>query len=368
MKRARLFNTYIFAWFAAAALAFGTTQAMACTPTGFVRDAINLTAALINPHGSLDGDIDASGCNIGVYYGAGAKGSVNGASIHGANYFGVVNNGARVDVKNSTIYDIGEQPLNGSQHGVAIYFASNSAAKGDITGNTMWSYQKGGIVVLGPSAKSDIRNNTVIGEGPVNYIAQNGIEVGFGADADIRDNLVVGNSYTGANRASSGGILVFGGDCFGGALQKNTKVEHNTLVGNDVGVWFVNLDSSCNPATTVTRNTAKRNTIRNNAVNNTTGDYDPSNILPGCTATDCGYQAGIADQGDEDLIYRNSICGVGYTPVVTPPPYLFMIDVSNTTAPIVEHNTSCSTSGPVTDIDVDHGSYHHHHFHPSMYH
>src|SRR4051812_17520712 len=63
--------------------------AVTCTPTGFFRDAINMTAAKINPAGTVSGDVDATGCNIGVYYSSG-KGSVKQANIHGANYFGVL--------------------------------------------------------------------------------------------------------------------------------------------------------------------------------------------------------------------------------------------------------------------------------------
>src|SRR5689334_11458542 len=72
-------------------------HAATCTPTGFFRDSINMTAALINP-GNVTGNVDATGCNIGVYYGPGASGRVNGANIYGANYFGVVNNGAAVNI------------------------------------------------------------------------------------------------------------------------------------------------------------------------------------------------------------------------------------------------------------------------------
>src|SRR4051812_37366334 len=39
-----------------------------CTPTGYIRDSINMTAALINPVGTVSGDVDATGCNVGVYY------------------------------------------------------------------------------------------------------------------------------------------------------------------------------------------------------------------------------------------------------------------------------------------------------------
>ncbi|HEX2922511.1 MAG TPA: right-handed parallel beta-helix repeat-containing protein, partial [Chloroflexota bacterium] len=165
---------------------FPTVSAATCTPTGFYRDGINMTAALINPAGPVAGDIDAAGCNVGLYFDRGT-GSVDGAEIHGANYFGVLVNGddnvVAVDVKNSRIHDIGETPLNGTQHGVAIYYRAfgSGAATGKISGNTISNYQKGGIVANGAGTKADIRNNTVTGQGPVSYIAQNGIQVGYGA-------------------------------------------------------------------------------------------------------------------------------------------------------------------------------------------
>lgn len=189
--------------------------AATCTPTGFFRDTINLTAALINP-GHVSGDVDATGCNIGVYYSSGVHGHVENANVHGANYFGIVNNGAHVEVEDSTISGIGEKPFNGTQHGVAIYWAIGSSAKGSIHGNYVWNYQKGGIVVNGANSSADIRKNTVIGLGPVSFIAQNGIQAGYGADTEIKENTVVGNSYTGAGQTSSGGILLVGGDCYGG--------------------------------------------------------------------------------------------------------------------------------------------------------
>jgi hypothetical protein len=47
-----------------------------CTPTGFVRDGMNLTAALINPAGVVTVDVDATGCDIGIYYNLVASGLV----------------------------------------------------------------------------------------------------------------------------------------------------------------------------------------------------------------------------------------------------------------------------------------------------
>lgn len=304
--------------------------AATCISTGFVRDSINLTAALINPPNTVSGDVDATGCNIGIYFAPGAKGQVNQANIHGANYFGVVNNGADVDVTNSYISDIGESPLNGDQHGVAIYFAYESNARGNIQGNYIWNYQKGGIVVNGPSAVANIQQNTVIGQGPVNYIAQNGIQAGYGASTTIAQNFVYGNSYTGPGDTASGGIILVGGACYGGNPTINTDVKQNVGLVNDIGIWFSNLDASCNPLATPTLDTAENNTLVNNGINNTTGNGPTQ-----------GYQAGIADQGDMDVIRNNIICGLGYTPPGTATAVLFAIDVTATNNPVVQNNFDC---------------------------
>lgn len=301
-----------------------------CTPTGFSRDSINLTAALINPPGTVHGDVDATGCNIGIYYGPGAHGQVQLANVHGANYFGIVNNGGKVDIRASAISDIGEKPFNGTQHGVAIYFAFNTAAKGDIEGNYIWNYQKGGIVVNGPFASSNVQRNTVTGLGPVNFIAQNGIQVGFGADGDVQQNTVSGNSYTGAGQAASGGVLIVGGACYGGNSQTNSKVQGNIGLGNDVGVYLSNLDAGCNAVTTPTKNTVQLNVLVNNALNNTTGNGPTQ-----------GYQAGISDQGSQDTIQNNEICGLGYKPPGTATTAAFAIDVTATNSPKVKNNSFC---------------------------
>ena len=301
-----LSSSAVVATFLVAGLGSVTAAAAGCTPTGFVRDGINLTAAQIG--GDVTGSLDATGCNIGVYYdNNSAPGNVSGADIFGANYYGVVVNGdvgtVSVDVTGSAVHDIGETPLNGDQHGNAIYYrAFGGSASGTISGNTVMHYQKNGITING-NVSATITNNTVKGEGPVNYIAQNGIQVGYGAQATVAENIVSGNAYTGSNLASSGGILVVGGPCFGEPYTVGLSIMKNTLTGNDVGVWLFNADVSCATTTTRTANKVMLNTVTNDLVTNTTG----------FSAT-CGYQAGIADVGIDDLIVNNSISGVGYTP------------------------------------------------------
>src|SRR5204862_5520974 len=91
--------------------------ALICTPTGFIRDGMDMTAKVI-ANGDISGQtIDASGCNIGIYYGPGTSGTVESSEVFGANYFGIVATGedslnvgtTSVDVKNSSIHNIGDK-------------------------------------------------------------------------------------------------------------------------------------------------------------------------------------------------------------------------------------------------------------------
>jgi hypothetical protein len=312
----------------ALASALGASSAIAvtvCTPTGFVRDGMNLTAAVI-ADGDISGQtIDATGCNIGIYYGPGTSGTVGNSVVSGSNYFGIVVTGedgmdslgnvgtTSVDVKNSTIYNIGDKPMfTGSQHGVAVYyyaFRDGASATGAISGNAISAYQKGGIVANGPNAGVSISQNTVTGNGPVAYIAQNGIQIGRGGDGMIMRNLVTGHSYTGPNSASSSGILIFGG-CgdpltTGVRIVKNVVGSSTPADGNDIGVALANYDPTCSMApTTPTNNKAINNTITNTELTNNSGNGAPG----------FGYQAGVYVSGDNDKVINNDISGKGYNP------------------------------------------------------
>jgi hypothetical protein len=285
-----------------------------CTATGYIRDGINLTAALIDPAGTVSGPVNATGCNIGVYYDTGT-GAIRNAEIWGANYFGVVNNGGNVSLTRSFIHDIGETPFNGTQHGVSVYWVFGSASSGVVSNNLIYRYQKGGIVINGNLASATVSGNEVLGLGPVNFIAQNGI--------------------------SSGGIIIVGGSCYGADLTTGTHVTGNTTAANDIGLWVSDIDvdpnnsNACIPPTTPTNIVVDHNTAEHNAVTNTTGDIIGA------------YQAGIADQGDGDVITNNRVCGMGYTTIATPPPYLFPIDITATNNVTAYSNYACAAaSGP----------------------
>ena len=342
MKRI-LFLTLVAAGLLAATLSFSSPHSAAmpapCTPTGFFRDGINMTAALINPTSPVTGTVNATGCNIGVYYSAGASGQIKGAEVYGANYYGVVANGddgdVSLDILNSNIHDIGETPHNGTQHGVGIYwraFFTGNSVTGRIVGNTITAYQKGGIVTNGPEIQAIISDNTVTGDGHITFTAQNGIQIGYGASASVMRNKVSGNSYIGfpGDGSASGGILVVGGPGYGTcpdgndcAYTVNTKINDNILVNNDVGVYLSNVQADFSAPATATNIKAVNNTISDDQCFNTS------------------YQAAVSDQGNNDKIINNKISGPGYsgcTTVFNPSGNAIDADTSFTNRPKVHAN------------------------------
>jgi hypothetical protein len=205
-----------------------------CMPTGFMRDGINLTAAQIG--GAVTGTLNATGCNIGAYNPT----SVTGADISGANYYGVVDNGITTSITNSSVHNIGEVPFNGSQHGNAVLYIAG--ATGTIKGSTVSQYQKNGITVSGKAADGvtagptgsgktnvSVLSNTVTGQGHINYIAQNGIQISYGATAIVRSDTVSGNWYTPADTTACGLLLY---QAAGVKTQMNSLFDNETNLCN----------------------------------------------------------------------------------------------------------------------------------------
>jgi hypothetical protein len=207
-----------------------------CAATGFQRDGIFLTAAQIG--GTVTGELDATGCNIGAYFDTTHPGSVTNATIFGADYFGVVANGVELEVTDSTVRNIGDVPFSGAQHGNAIVYING--ASGTISGNTVFDYQKNGITVSGKDAlgvgpsnsktSASVLNNVVTGEGPITYIAQNGIQISYGATAAVKGNTVSDNDYTPIGNVACGLLLY---------EAAGVKVANNDLLNNEVNLCNV---------------------------------------------------------------------------------------------------------------------------------
>jgi len=236
---------------------------------------------------------------------------------------GVLFDGASGSITNLNVLNINQNHgaiLSGCQEVNAIearnFGSSPTTISVVIDGNTIAGYQKTGIVVNG-DADGSVTNNTVTGDGPQPFIAQNGIQIGFGATARVKFNTVTGNAYTGSTGDASGGVLVVAGPFYGSAYSVGDQVQNNTLHGNEIGVWLSQIDASENPPVTQTNVKVDHNTITNSAL---------TNGIP--------YQAGVADQGNNDKIINNTISGAGYDSSNVCG-CLFTVDVTATNRPKV---------------------------------
>ena len=131
--------------------------------------------------------------------------------------------------------------LFGMQYGRAIFVQSNNAPASNVTieNNIINNYDKCGISFEDAGTTCSISGNTLSGIGPNTLIAQNGIEVLFGASATVGNNNVSANSYSpaGENYLTAGGnqscaILLDG-------AATNTLVSSNDVSTCDIGIGIV---------------------------------------------------------------------------------------------------------------------------------
>lgn len=191
----------------------GQAWAAPCTPTPFMQDGRPLTAQLVNPP-AVTGTVDATGCDIAVYFDDGADHSVTGATIENAFYYGVLTRGpgTTANISNSEIKFIGDGTggtflPTGAQHGVGAAWRGGSDGTLDTT--YVHQYQKNGVLVANPGTNVTVSNSHVQGLGPVNFIAQNGVQYSDHSAGEVRNNLIEDNEYTGPQNTFSTGLLLF---------------------------------------------------------------------------------------------------------------------------------------------------------------
>ena len=229
---------------------------------------------------------------------------------------GILFDGASGTISGNTILSLNKNSRAGArsscQEGNAIKAVNFGPISGripvTISGNTIREYQKTGIIVSG-EIDGAVTGNTVVGAGPQADIGQNGIQIGEGATARVLHNTVSGNAYTGGGTAS-GGIIVASGPLHGSRYSEGVEIGDNTLVGNDVGVWLMQMEQDRRSPNVPTRTRITGNSISNEAVTNKL------------------YQAGITAHGNGDQISGNHIAGVGYDPA-TRPGSIFSVDNYN---------------------------------------
>lgn len=165
---------------------------------------------------------------------------VDGAGLGNANYrfvgVGYDNAGGMVD--NLEIKGIRNTPIDGSQHGVGIFaYAQEGTARSlEIKNCNIYGFQKNGMTLSGADLTATASNNTVTGAGAVNFIAQNGIQLSFGATGSILGNTVSGVSYTPFTFVSTG-ILIY-------LPSGLIATEGNDVLEAQVGIYYIYAEGS----------------------------------------------------------------------------------------------------------------------------
>ena len=321
-------------------------HAEACQPTNVEGEAseAGLTARIVvesNRTVRITNDVNAAGCDVGVYIKPGGHAIIAHADIHGAQAFGVYDDNGHATISYSQVHEIrgngqscgdesasaeengageevdggcggggmsGEEGAGytGGRHGTGILIVGPRALAA-ITNTTITDYGRRGISVSGSGAFAAIAGNTVVGLAGGSW--QNGVWIANGGRAVIMWNTIRDNVTTQGGKASSA-VMVAGGSFHSGMPNYTTGVQinNNTLVNNDTGVLLSNIPVSSSVRSNVH---VDANTVR-------AGQLSGPN------------HAGIQDAGgNNDRINGNVIYGYGDASVVISPGCIHVIAEGN---------------------------------------
>lgn len=210
--------------------------------------------AIIRPSSVVTDTTQGSPCNNGlgtaIVLVSGVSGvTLNGLTVDGSlinpmptRFIGIYYRNASGTIDGGAVTNIQNVPLNGAQNGLGIYVQAKgpNVAAVDTLGVTVSGYQKNGITYNGCGcalaidgvATGTVSGSTVTGAGDVAVIAQNGIQVGFGAGpVTVTGNTIDGHRYTGnpANGTATG-ILIFS--------SSNNAITLNEVSNGNNGIVF----------------------------------------------------------------------------------------------------------------------------------
>ena len=152
---------------------------------------------------------------------------------------GIMFMGASGTITNNRLFDINQGVNFGCQEGNAIEARNfegeslSSPARTDVTisDNLVRRYQKTGVLVNG-LVDAIVARNVIEGEGPSTVIAQNGVQIGFGATALVSANSISGNNYT-PNSFFACGIIVVDAGGVDRKQQDNLFPPENDPTANE---------------------------------------------------------------------------------------------------------------------------------------
>ena len=184
-----------------------TTNATIPIPDGFTLDGDDYTITAVDPFGGhfLGAVVASTGTEAHVQNLRITTSGLADVCDAGADRLrGILFDGASGSITGNVVTNI-NQGASGCQegNGIEVRNAPFDGTHPDpkqvtIEDNAVTGYQKTGILANG-DVLVEVVGNTVVGAGPIPYIAQNGIQIGFGGMGEVRGNDISGNAYTGCS-------------------------------------------------------------------------------------------------------------------------------------------------------------------------
>ncbi|OGI29826.1 MAG: hypothetical protein A2288_03645 [Candidatus Moranbacteria bacterium RIFOXYA12_FULL_44_15] len=148
------------------------------------------------------------------------------------------------DLGSALVDSVKVDGINISEGNAILMSGYGTAMNGEVKNSHISDYNKNGITANNSGLVANIHNNVILGAGSTASIAQNGIQIGFGAVGSIKDNNVSGNVWSGTYSGSNDPIDDVEADGATGVLlympgASPIEISNNTLINNQFGIWTV---------------------------------------------------------------------------------------------------------------------------------
>ena len=203
-------------------------------------------------------------------------------------------------IDNITVVGVNKSGLGEQNGGIRCAGFDGNSIQIEIKNCEVSNYNKNGITCNEANLTVNVHNNTVMGLGSINWSAQNGIQIAFGAKGSISNNTISNHVYTGPSSAWSCGILISQSD--------GVTISGNNTTHNLVGIYILQSNNCTISGNTVTNSTgdqagimvsdrdttpaATNNTVSGNTISGgwagiwssyCSGNTYSNNTLSGCT-------------------------------------------------------------------------------------
>lgn len=194
--------------------------------------------------------------------------------------------------------------LSGCQSGEGIFAETNS---GDWTltveNSSVHDFQKNGITGNGTGTTLNATTNYIVGQGPTNGAAENGIQIAFGATGTVTGNYVTDNVWApdvfGDTSDAAAGILLY--DTSGSPTVKNN------IVGNTQFGIAVATDTGLAGATTISGNKVFGTRFYDAIDVCSNGNFVETNIVVNSAESGIHLDATCGSTGNNNMLTGNTI-------------------------------------------------------------